>query len=136
MVSTRKRIIGTLVPVVLCLPVAGLLLWLGSGVYPEEPNMLGYLVGMLAWNLIPYILLALVLALVKHPPWLWWTALVYSILAGLTGIALIALIILDDSSTATLGILTLPGWLLAGLIPATAIGWAAHRVRATGPPGR
>lgn len=121
---THNRLAG-LIPLGIAVVIVAVLLLLAQGGPADE----GYLVSIIAWNILPYVVLAIVLAAATHRGWLWRTALVYSILAGLFALIIMAMVLLGESSTSVLAVVTLPAWLLAGMIPAGLIGWAVHRRR-------
>lgn len=85
-------------------------------------DVLGPLVGLIAFGLLPYAIAVLVLLTTRQIPWLWWSVLVYAVVIGVFGAVMALTIITDDSSTAGLGFLVAPVLQLLGLPVAVVIG--------------
>lgn len=77
---------------------------------------------MIGFALLPYAIAAVLLVTARNIGWLWWTALVYAVAIGITGIAMDLSIITSDSSTAAIGFVALPFFQLLALIAALIVG--------------
>lgn len=107
-------ILGAMVPLTAMLMAARP--WQRSG------DVLGPLVGLIGFGLLPYAIVLVLLLTAHRVRPLWWSTLVYGVIAGAFGAVIALTIITDNSSTAALGFVVAPVFQLLGLIVALVIG--------------
>lgn len=110
-------------------PVGGALVPLATMLWAARPwqraasaGDLAVTAAMIGFALLPYAIAAVLLVTARNIGWLWWTALVYAVAIGITGIAMDLSIMTSDSSTAAIGFVALPFFQLLGLIAALVVG--------------
>lgn len=119
-----------LLPAVFALVPMLSMLWSARGNLAEAPLAL---IGFLIFAALPFVVLAALLLATRTVRWLWRSALIYTIAAGLFGVVFCVSILTSESSTAVIGFVFLPLYQLIGIGAAVLIGalvaWVAARRR-------
>lgn len=110
-------------------PILGALVPLTAMLMASRPwqrdlpgDVLGSLIGLIAFGLLPYAIVVVILLTARRVHWLWWSALIYAVVIAVVGAVMALTIITDDSSTAALGFVVAPILQLIGLPVALVIG--------------
>jgi hypothetical protein len=87
----------------------------------------------MVFAVVPFAVIAFVLLRGASVGWLWWSMLIYAVVAGLFGVIFCVSILTSESSTAAIGFVFLPIYQLAGFPIAVLIGalsaWVSARRR-------
>lgn len=123
-VKSKRPLAALVVPALAVVATIAALVGPGDFFFHDESPDVVFSVVLCLVLALPYLLGALALILGRSVVGLWWSALVYCVLAGVFGIIVIGQIVTTDDAQAAIGYIFLPVYQLIAIVPILGVGTA------------